>query len=77
MKVQVVRLDVRKDYIELNNLTDKQLAYINTIEKYKEKYKEIPSLRKICKLMEYKENASTVFDMLNRLYKKGYDFRQM
>lgn len=77
MKIQVVRMEIKKDYIEINNITDKQLNYINAIEEYKATHKEIPSLRKICKLLECRENASTVFDMMNRLYKKGYDYRKM
>ena len=75
MKIQVCRLDVRKDYITINNLTNKQLEYINTIEEYKETYKQVPSLRQICKLMGKDNKVSAAFDMMNRLYKKGYDYR--
>lgn len=74
MKIQVCRLEVKQEYIDVEKLTDKQLEYIKIIEDYKSTYKVIPSFRQICKLMNY-NSPGTIYNMMNKLYKKGYDYR--
>lgn len=63
------------DKLELDKFTFTQRMYIETIEKYKrDNYGKVPSIRELADAMNVSSSA-TVFDMLKRLKKKGYDYK--
>ena len=68
----------KTDHIkEYNDLPDNAKEYIETIEKYKrDNYGKVPSIRELADAMNVSSSA-TVFDMLKRLKKKGYDEEQI
>lgn len=57
-------------------MTFTQKLYIETIEKYKEENNKIPSIRTIAELIGV-YSPSTVFYMLKRLNRKGYNYKEM
>ena len=63
-----------KEY-NLKGFSFTQTLYIKAIEKYKkENYGEIPTMRKIAKLVGV-NCPSSVHSMLKRLKEKGYDYK--
>ena len=73
MIIKTYNLIPQEKEIILNDITDTQLKYINTIERYKRDYKKIPTVRTIGALVGNKSTATT-FYMLKELKKKGYDY---
>ena len=73
-EVEVCNFKVEKIKISIDKLTDIQKAYVTEIENYKYKYKRIPTIRKICELVDCSSTGS-VYAMLDRLSYKGYDYR--
>lgn len=59
----------------MNNFTFIQKIYIEAIEKYKKEYYQIPKVREIAELVGVKSRG-TVGDMLRKLKKKGYDYKE-
>ena len=53
-----------------------QNIYIEVIEKYKNEYGEVPTIRKIAYLVGV-NSRGTVGNMLKRLKEKGYDYKKM
>ena len=53
-----------------------QNIYIEAIEKYKNEYGEVPTIRKIAYLCGV-NSRGTVGGMLKRLKEKGYDYKKM
>lgn len=56
--------------------SEKQLQYIDAIERYKMYTKKVPTIRDIAKIMEVKSPA-TVEYMLERLSNKGYNYKEV
>lgn len=59
-----------------SKFTFMQRIYIRTIEKYKQKYYQVPKVREIADLVGVKSRG-TVGDMLKRLKDKGYDYKEV
>lgn len=76
MQIKVVRMQPYCDEIEIEDLTIPQLKCINVIERYKIKYHKVPTIREIMKLTKHTSPA-TIQDMLNRLSKKGYNYKEI
>lgn len=75
-KVKVCNFKVENCEILVDDLTDVQRLYIQTIEYYKHKTKTIPSIRKIAEIMGG-YSAASVQKMNERLKQKGYDYRTL
>ena len=77
MEIKVCKLEAKEEYIKIKGyLTNKQLEYINLIEEFKMEHKKVPSIREICKL-KGNRNCSATLEMLQRLYKKGYNYKEI
>lgn len=60
----------------MKNFSFTQKIYIDIIEKYKkENYGEIPSIRKLAKMVGV-NSSSTVWKMLRKLKEKGYNYKE-
>lgn len=73
MEIQVCRFRCRFIKINVEELTEIQYKYVDAIEEYKFRYKKVPTIRTICKLVDVKSPA-TAFTMLETLKAKGYDY---
>lgn len=76
MQIKVVRLSPYIEHIEIENLTIAQELCISAIESYKYKYHKVPTIREIMKLTKHTSPAS-INDMLKRLSKKGYNYKEI
>lgn len=77
MTIAVTRMHPNYEIHETGyDYTKKQVQYIDAIEHYKMFKKSVPTIREIANMMEVKSPA-TVMYMLERLEKKGYNYKEL
>lgn len=59
----------------MSKFTFVQNIYIESIEKYKKEYHQIPKHREIAELVGVKSRGA-IADMMKKLKEKGYDYRE-
>lgn len=75
-KIKVIKLVPKEIEIEVEDLTKRQLDYINKIENFKKENLKYPTVREVCDLLDG-VTVGAVYPTLERLKDKGYFYNEV